>query len=123
MAPKADKKEPLVSEEMEKAAAKLVAGEVTEFAAPSLDANLFEDSTTGELFGGNYPVISLDVGEVSPMLVYEKNSKITLESKQKKGVMEDHKTIIARVKGTDQRLSMPIGTVFTKQVKEADLQV
>lgn len=117
MAKNTPKKDDITPEEMQDEADKVVQGESMH---DSEVADMFEDSTQGEVFGGNYPPIHLDADQVSPMLRYEKDTKIPLEDKQTKEIKL--KTVaIAKVLSTGKLVGLPISAIFEKNFKEANI--
>ncbi len=91
----------------------------------------FNNPTTGENYGGSFPPLELEVQQVSPTLVYLKDSKIILTksipSVTKPGTMEDiaetkKVAIVAHKNDTSKMFGLPISAIFEKNWKEADLE-
>lgn len=77
----------------------------------------FEDSNTGEMFGGSYVRLDLAEGQVSGLLEYVKDSKIQVEND------EGAEMVSVPVAKTEDNIlvSLPISAVFRKHWKEANV--
>lgn len=86
-------------------------------AMPGNQADAFE-SAVGEVFGGVYPPLKLNIGECSPRLRFERMQKIPVKEDDGTTKLIESPIAINTVDG-NQRFSLPIGAVFRKHWDEA----
>lgn len=82
----------------------------------------FEDRSQGEVFGGNYPRLELEVNGVSSELVYVMDSYIELDDLQNKGQKKTHAIRIFSDEG-GMLCSGPISAVFESNFLEAGVKI
>jgi len=84
-------------------------------------ADDFENPDIGETFGGSYDRLTLAENEVSPMLSYAKDTKISLEDQNQAGVYVSQSVPVADNGG--KLVSLPICSIFRKNWKEANVGI
>ncbi len=94
----------------------------------------FENPSVGEVFGGSYARIELAENQVSPLMVYLKDTKLPLEKKVdvvENGVtttqtITEIKTVaVCRIAADEKAplLMLPISAIFMKHWKEANVNI
>jgi hypothetical protein len=86
----------------------------------SSTASLFDDPNI-PVVGGQYDQLKLEIGEVSPMLVYERTTFVNLTNDE--GGQESTKSPVARIEETGELVSLPISAVFRRHFADAGVSI
>lgn len=82
----------------------------------------FENPNSGELFGGSYPRLALEPGNVSEELTYVKDTTITLNDPDEDEGKKDINVKVLQEVASGLLCTAPIGAIFNNTFEDAKIK-